>query len=62
MNFDTGLSSVKLFEAVYNLLSPYIPRHLYWRGTRRVRELYAPKFDKEHLFSAIKSKKVDLQK
>ena len=26
MNFYTGLSSIKLFEAVYNLPSPYIPR------------------------------------
>ena len=36
MNFYTGLSSVKLFEAVYDLLSPYIPRLSYWRGTKRV--------------------------
>ena len=36
MNFYTGLLSIKLFEAVYNLLSPYIPRLLYWRGTKRV--------------------------
>ena len=36
MNFYTGLSNKKLsFEAVYNLLSPYIPRLLYWRGTKR---------------------------
>ena len=36
MNFCTGLSSIKLFQAVYNLLSPYIPRLLYWRGTQRI--------------------------
>ena len=36
MNFYTGLSSVKLFEAAYNLLCPYIPRLLYWRGTKRI--------------------------
>ena len=36
MNFYTGLLSIKLFEAVYNLLSPYIPRLLYWRGTKRI--------------------------
>ena len=36
MNFYTGLSSIKLSEAVYNLLSPYIARLLYWRGTKRI--------------------------
>ena len=35
MNFYTGLSSIKLFEAVFNLLEPYIPRLSYWRGTKR---------------------------
>ena len=36
MNFYTGLSSIKLLEAVYNLLSSYIPRLLYCRGTQRI--------------------------
>ena len=36
MNFYAGLLSIKLFEAVYNLLLPYIPRLLYWRGTKRI--------------------------
>ena len=36
MNFYTGLSSVKLFEVVYNLLLHYIPILLYWRGTKRI--------------------------
>ena len=37
MNFYTGLSSIKLFEAVYNLQSSYIQRLLYWRGTNRIK-------------------------
>ena len=36
VNFYTGISSVKLFEAVYNQFSPYIPRLLYWRVTKRI--------------------------
>ena len=36
VNFYTGLSSIKLFEAVYNLLSSYISRLLYWRDTKRI--------------------------
>ena len=36
MNVYTGLSSIKLFEAVYNLLSLYIPRILYCRGTKTI--------------------------
>ena len=35
MNFYTGLSSIKLFAAVYNLISFYIPRLLDWNGTKR---------------------------
>ena len=35
VNFYTGLSPIKLFAAVYNLLSPYNPRLLYWSGTKR---------------------------
>ena len=34
MNFYVGLSSIILFEAVYNLLLSYIPRLLYSRGTQ----------------------------
>jgi len=45
MNFYTGLSTIKLFEAVYNLLSPYFPRLCYWRGTKRV---ISSKVKKEH--------------
>ena len=36
MNLYTGLLSVELFEVVYNLLSSYIPKLSYWRGTKRI--------------------------
>ena len=36
MNLYTCPLSVELFEVVYNLLSSYIPKLLYWRGTKRI--------------------------
>ena len=51
VRFHTGLLLIKLFEAVSKLLSPYIPRLLYWRGTKRIT---SSKYDQEHLFSQVK--------
>ena len=36
MNFYTGLSSIKLFEAICQLLQPYLRQLSYWRGAKRV--------------------------
>ena len=36
MNFYTGLQSIKLFETLYKLLSPYVTQINYWRGQKRV--------------------------
>ena len=34
MNFDTGLSTIALFNATFLLLKPYLPNITYWKGTK----------------------------
>ena len=36
MNFYTGLSSIKLFDRLFDLLAPYASNLNYWRGTKRI--------------------------
>ena len=35
MNFYTGLSSIMLFETLFQLLKPYLHQLTYWRGSKR---------------------------
>ena len=35
MNFYTGISSIKLFNIIFQLLYPFLPRLQYWRGPKR---------------------------
>ena len=35
MNFYTGISSVLLFNTLFSLLKPYLPRLSYWRGSKK---------------------------
>ena len=35
MNFYIGLSSIALFNVLFTLLSPFLPKLMYWRGTKR---------------------------
>ena len=37
MNFYTGLSSIEVFSAVFNLIEPYLPSISYWVGPYRMR-------------------------
>ena len=37
MNFYTGLSSIVLFNTVFLLLKPYLPKLNYWRGPKHAR-------------------------
>ena len=34
MNFYTGITSIKLFDAVFNLLKPHLPKLTYWQGSK----------------------------
>ena len=34
MNFYTGISSIPLFNIIFSLLSPYMPKLKYWRGRK----------------------------
>ena len=36
MNFYTGLSSIEVFSAVFNLIEPYLPSISYWVGPYRM--------------------------
>ena len=35
INFYTGISSISLFNVLFTLLSAYLPKLRYWRGTKR---------------------------
>jgi hypothetical protein len=37
MNFYSGFSSIALFNTVFVLLKPYLPKLRYWRGVKRAR-------------------------
>ena len=49
MNFYTGLSSIEVFSAVFNLIEPYLPSISYWVGPYRMRrrqKLYRKSYSK----------------
>ena len=35
MNFYTGVSTIKLFNAIFLIIAPYLPKLCYWRGPKR---------------------------
>ena len=35
MNFYTGIQSIAMFNVLFSLLSPYLPKLRYWRGAKR---------------------------
>ena len=49
MNFYTGLPSIEVFSAVFNLIEPYLPSISYWVGPYRMRrqqKLYRKSYSK----------------
>ncbi len=36
MKFFTGIQTVNIFNAIYDLLKPYLPNLLYWRGSKKI--------------------------
>ena len=53
MNFYTGLPSIEVFSAVFNLIEPYLPSISYWVGPYRMRrqqKLYRKSYSKERQY------------
>ncbi|XP_066910973.1 uncharacterized protein [Clytia hemisphaerica] len=55
MKFYTGIESILLFQAIFNLLEPYIPSMTYWRGPKKVVSTKV----KRQIFSRASSKKLN---
>ena len=55
MNFHTDLSSIALFNVLFTLLSPFLPKLMYWRGT--IRTVTSSKV-KRNMLTTRKNKKL----